>query len=144
MYLFSDMLCMMMCCLVVDSMDDAGSSSDRRVSPFSHEQRRIHGSSLQTCKHTTHRHFHRLYIANNLHSLANPSWLALLYHTFCMHIYHINHIRISFTVWKELEKENKDFFEAYEKSVEGKASYDHKTTRQRIQKMVSDSSKRHP
>ncbi|XP_027352764.1 uncharacterized protein LOC113863397 [Abrus precatorius] len=46
---------------------------------------------------------------------------------------------ITSTVWKELEKENKEFFEAYSRSREEKGS--ERETRQRIQNMVSDSSK---
>jgi hypothetical protein len=45
------------------------------------------------------------------------------------------------TVWKELEKENKEFFEAYTKSREDRAASEMET-RQRIQKMLSDSPKR--
>ncbi|KAJ1375532.1 hypothetical protein SESBI_50909 [Sesbania bispinosa] len=47
---------------------------------------------------------------------------------------------ITSTVWKELEKENKEFFEAYKRS---KAERDcsETETRQRIQNMVSGSSK---
>jgi len=44
-------------------------------------------------------------------------------------------------VWKELEKENKEFFEAYTKSREDRAASEMET-RQRIQKMLSDSPKR--
>ncbi|KAA8518855.1 hypothetical protein F0562_016371 [Nyssa sinensis] len=47
---------------------------------------------------------------------------------------------ITSTVWKELEKENKEFFEAYKKSREEKAS--EKETRQRIQEMLLDSSRK--
>ncbi|KAL6966133.1 hypothetical protein U1Q18_042592, partial [Sarracenia purpurea var. burkii] len=45
--------------------------------------------------------------------------------------------------WKELEKENKEFFEAYAKNREERASY-HKmgTTRQRLQKMLLSSSEK--
>ncbi|XP_010260038.2 PREDICTED: uncharacterized protein LOC104599268 isoform X2 [Nelumbo nucifera] len=45
---------------------------------------------------------------------------------------------ITSTVWKELEKENKEFFEAYTKSREGRMA--EMETRQMIQKMLSDSS----
>jgi hypothetical protein len=49
------------------------------------------------------------------------------------------------TVWKELEKENKEFFEAYTQSREEKAAAATEMgTRQRIPKMLSDSSKREP
>jgi hypothetical protein len=44
-------------------------------------------------------------------------------------------------VWKELEKENKEFFEAYTKRREDRAASEMET-RERIQKMVSESSKR--
>jgi hypothetical protein len=49
-------------------------------------------------------------------------------------------------VWKELEKENKEFFEAYTQSREEKAAAaaTEMGTRQRIPKMLSDSSKREP
>ncbi|XP_058737872.1 uncharacterized protein LOC131622922 [Vicia villosa] len=46
---------------------------------------------------------------------------------------------ITSTVWKELEKENKEFFEAYLKNRVERAS--ETETRQRIQNMVLDSSK---
>ncbi|CAK8543765.1 unnamed protein product [Lathyrus sativus] len=46
---------------------------------------------------------------------------------------------ITSTVWKELEKENKEFFEGYLKNREKRAS--ETETRQRIQNMVLDSSK---
>lgn len=45
------------------------------------------------------------------------------------------------TVWKELEKENKEFFEAYAKSREERAASEEETSR-RIQSLLSDSSKR--
>lgn len=48
---------------------------------------------------------------------------------------------ITSTVWKELEKENKEFFEAYTKRREDRAASEMET-RERIQKMVSESSKR--
>ncbi|XP_059305655.1 uncharacterized protein LOC132057193 [Lycium ferocissimum] len=49
---------------------------------------------------------------------------------------------ITSTVWKELEKENKEFFEAYKKTREEKGSSIQllETTRQRILNMVLDSS----
>ncbi|CAL5193954.1 unnamed protein product [Lathyrus oleraceus] len=46
---------------------------------------------------------------------------------------------ITSTVWKELEKENKEFFEAYLKNRVERGS--ETETRQRIQNMVLDSSK---
>ncbi|RDX72097.1 hypothetical protein CR513_48466, partial [Mucuna pruriens] len=46
---------------------------------------------------------------------------------------------ITATVWKELEKENKEFFEAYLRSRAERAS--ERETRQRIQNVVTDSSK---
>lgn len=45
------------------------------------------------------------------------------------------------TVWKELEKENKEFFEAYAKSREERAASEEETSR-RIQSLLSVSSKR--
>ncbi|XP_004493904.1 uncharacterized protein [Cicer arietinum] len=47
---------------------------------------------------------------------------------------------ITSTVWKELEKENKEFFEAYLRSRAEKAS--ETETRQRIRNMVLDYSKK--
>ncbi|XP_014495513.1 uncharacterized protein LOC106757369 isoform X2 [Vigna radiata var. radiata] len=47
---------------------------------------------------------------------------------------------ITSTVWKELEKENQEFFEAYSRSRAEKASISERETRQRIQNMVLDSS----
>lgn len=44
-------------------------------------------------------------------------------------------------VWKELEKENKEFFEAYTKKREDRSTSEMET-KQRIQNMVSESSKR--
>ncbi|KAG2405995.1 uncharacterized protein LOC124833455 isoform X1 [Vigna umbellata] len=46
----------------------------------------------------------------------------------------------STAVWKELEKENKEFFEAYSRSRAEKASVSERETRQRIENMVLDSS----
>ncbi|KAK7378576.1 hypothetical protein VNO80_04021 [Phaseolus coccineus] len=46
---------------------------------------------------------------------------------------------ITSTVWKELEKENQEFFEAYSRSRAERAS--ERETNERIQNMVSDSSK---
>ncbi|XP_048428266.1 uncharacterized protein LOC125471637 [Pyrus x bretschneideri] len=43
---------------------------------------------------------------------------------------------ITSTVWKELEKENREFFEAYTKSREAGSS--ETVTKQRIQKMLFD------
>ncbi|XP_073151998.1 uncharacterized protein [Henckelia pumila] len=48
---------------------------------------------------------------------------------------------ITSTVWKELEKENKEFFEAYTKKREEKASELTETT-QRLHKIQLDSSER--
>ncbi|XP_023921565.2 uncharacterized protein LOC112033023 [Quercus suber] len=48
---------------------------------------------------------------------------------------------ITSTVWKELEKENKEFFEAYTKRREDRSASEMET-KQRIQNMVSESSKR--
>jgi len=42
-------------------------------------------------------------------------------------------------VWKELAKENQEFFEAYSRSRAERAS--ERETKERIQNMVSDSSK---
>ncbi|KAL8039453.1 hypothetical protein ABFX02_10G037900 [Erythranthe guttata] len=50
---------------------------------------------------------------------------------------------ITSTVWKELEKENKEFFESYTKKREEKSSSDQETeTSQRIQNILLDSSKK--
>ncbi|XP_073282128.1 uncharacterized protein [Primulina huaijiensis] len=48
---------------------------------------------------------------------------------------------ITSTVWKELEKENKEFFEAYNKNREEKATELTETT-QRLQKIQLDSSEK--
>jgi len=50
----------------------------------------------------------------------------------CMHVME--------AVWKELEKENPEFFEAYSRSRAEKGSGSERETRQRIQNMVLDSS----
>ncbi|KAF8006339.1 hypothetical protein BT93_K0588 [Corymbia citriodora subsp. variegata] len=50
---------------------------------------------------------------------------------------------ITSTVWKELEKENKEFFEAYTSSMRDEVRGSRAETRQRIQKMLSDVSKLH-
>ncbi|KAI8556542.1 hypothetical protein RHMOL_Rhmol05G0261500 [Rhododendron molle] len=47
---------------------------------------------------------------------------------------------ITSTVWKELEKENKEFFQAYERDKEERESEMEPT--QRIHKMLLDSSKK--
>ncbi|KAK7839492.1 hypothetical protein CFP56_017946 [Quercus suber] len=44
-------------------------------------------------------------------------------------------------VWNELEKENKEFFEAYAESKSKEDRMSEEETRQMIQKMISDSSK---
>ncbi|ESW34675.1 hypothetical protein PHAVU_001G171100 [Phaseolus vulgaris] len=46
---------------------------------------------------------------------------------------------ITSTVWKELAKENQEFFEVYSRSRAERAS--ERETKERIQNMVSDSSK---
>ncbi|GMY08644.1 putative angiotensin-converting enzyme 2 [Fagus crenata] len=48
---------------------------------------------------------------------------------------------ITSTVWKELEKENKEFFEAYTQSQSKSDQMSEEETSQMIQKMISDSSK---
>ncbi|KAM7270766.1 hypothetical protein ACFE04_029980 [Oxalis oulophora] len=47
---------------------------------------------------------------------------------------------ITSTVWKELEKENKEFFEAYAQSKSTTDRMSEEETSQMIQKMISDSS----
>lgn len=44
-------------------------------------------------------------------------------------------------MWKELEKENKEFFEAYTKNREARAS-ETEITKQRIEKMLFDLSQK--
>ncbi|XP_022133966.1 uncharacterized protein LOC111006373 isoform X1 [Momordica charantia] len=51
---------------------------------------------------------------------------------------------ITSTVWSELEKENKEFFEAYAQSQSNKDRMSEEETSQMIQKMISDSSKGDP
>ncbi|CAL8165142.1 unnamed protein product [Prunus armeniaca] len=48
---------------------------------------------------------------------------------------------ITSTVWKELEKENKEFFEAYTKNREARA-FEMEITKQRIEKMLFDLSQK--
>ena len=48
---------------------------------------------------------------------------------------------ITSTVWNELEKENKEFFEAYAESQSKEDRMSEEETSQLIQKMISDSSK---
>ncbi|KAJ9694558.1 hypothetical protein PVL29_010171 [Vitis rotundifolia] len=48
---------------------------------------------------------------------------------------------ITSTVWKELEKENQEFFESYAKSREARG-YETEKTRENFQNMLSDSSER--
>ncbi|XP_030542572.1 uncharacterized protein LOC115749748 [Rhodamnia argentea] len=48
---------------------------------------------------------------------------------------------VTSTVWKELEKENEAFFEAYGRSARGEGRGSRVETRQRIQKMLADASK---
>jgi hypothetical protein len=45
------------------------------------------------------------------------------------------------TVWKELEKENKEFFKAYEEGQSKQEQMSEEETNQMIQKIISDSSK---
>ncbi|MED6199450.1 hypothetical protein PIB30_119235 [Stylosanthes scabra] len=47
---------------------------------------------------------------------------------------------ITSTVWNELEKENKEFFEGYLKSKEERITMSQEETTRIIQKMISDSS----
>lgn len=46
-------------------------------------------------------------------------------------------------MWKELEKENTEFFEAYARSTRDDERVSREETRQRIQKMLADASKLH-
>ncbi|CAH8359230.1 unnamed protein product [Eruca vesicaria subsp. sativa] len=48
---------------------------------------------------------------------------------------------ITSTVWKELEKENKEFFKAYEERQSKQEQMSEEETNQLIQKIISDSSK---
>ncbi|XP_021295991.1 uncharacterized protein LOC110425408 [Herrania umbratica] len=48
---------------------------------------------------------------------------------------------ITSTVWNELEKENKEFFEAYARSQSKQGRMSEEETSQMIQKMISDSPK---
>ncbi|KMT17502.1 hypothetical protein BVRB_2g037050 [Beta vulgaris subsp. vulgaris] len=48
---------------------------------------------------------------------------------------------ITSTVWNELEKENKDFFDNYSKSKNEEDRMSEAETSEMIQKMISDSSK---
>ncbi|KAJ0045847.1 hypothetical protein Pint_06205 [Pistacia integerrima] len=48
---------------------------------------------------------------------------------------------ITSTVWNELEKENKEFFEAYAQSHSKEDRMSEEETSQMIQKMITDSSK---
>ncbi|XP_062092755.1 uncharacterized protein LOC133798487 [Humulus lupulus] len=48
---------------------------------------------------------------------------------------------ITSTVWNELEKENKEFFEAYTESQSKEDKMSEEETSQMIQKMISDSAK---
>ncbi|XP_010529096.1 PREDICTED: uncharacterized protein LOC104810007 isoform X1 [Tarenaya hassleriana] len=48
---------------------------------------------------------------------------------------------ITSTVWKELEKENKEFFEAYEQRQSRQERMSEEETNKMIQKIISDSSK---
>ncbi|KAK8517122.1 hypothetical protein V6N13_092408 [Hibiscus sabdariffa] len=51
---------------------------------------------------------------------------------------------ITSTVWNELEKENKEFFEAYAQSQSKQDRMSEEETSQMIQKMISDSSNKDP
>ncbi|GMN57324.1 hypothetical protein TIFTF001_026441 [Ficus carica] len=48
---------------------------------------------------------------------------------------------VTSTVWNELEKENKEFFDAYAQSQSKEDKMSEEETSQVIQKMISDSSK---
>ena len=52
-----------------------------------------------------------------------------------------SHASNFFAVWNELEKENKEFFEAYAESKSKEDRMSEEETSQMIQKMISDSSK---
>ncbi|KAB2026220.1 hypothetical protein E1A91_D06G204000v1 [Gossypium mustelinum] len=51
---------------------------------------------------------------------------------------------ITSTVWNELEKENKEFFEAYAQSQSKQDRMSEEETCRMIQKMISDSSSKDP
>ncbi|KAL4369725.1 hypothetical protein GQ457_05G032300 [Hibiscus cannabinus] len=51
---------------------------------------------------------------------------------------------ITSTVWNELEKENKEFFEAYAQSQSKQDRMSEEETSQMIRKMISDSSNKDP
>ncbi|XP_061374432.1 uncharacterized protein LOC133316665 [Gastrolobium bilobum] len=53
----------------------------------------------------------------------------------------IKPVIITSAVWNELEKENKEFFEAYAQSKSKEDRMSEEETNQMIQKMISDSSK---
>lgn len=52
-----------------------------------------------------------------------------------------SHASNYFAVWNELEKENKEFFEAYAESKSKENRMSEEETSQMIQKMILDSSK---
>ncbi|KAG2328943.1 hypothetical protein Bca52824_000123 [Brassica carinata] len=49
---------------------------------------------------------------------------------------------ITSTVWKELEKENKEFFKVYEEKQSKNEQMSEEETKQMLQKIISDSSKK--
>ncbi|KAL9331903.1 hypothetical protein ACSQ67_001513 [Phaseolus vulgaris] len=83
-----------------------------------------------------------LYSENIVHRLIEECILFNMSKEECMEALskhaNINPV-ITSTVWKELAKENQEFFEAYSRSRAERAS--ERETKERIQNMVSDSSK---
>ena len=115
--------------------------------PFSHLSIAFLASLYATCIHThanaliqykstinfflTLTHTMMIYTQNTYHNMSSMS-LSL---SLSIYIYIYN------SVWNELEKENKEFFEAYEQSQSKEDKMSEEETSQMIQKMISDSSK---
>lgn len=100
----------------------AGSTSDRRVSSVSYDQGRMRGSPLQACQYPTRHHFHWSLLP--FINLFSPVFTDLHF------IFETHLTRPSVgcdynkPVWQELEKENKEFFEAYKQHKLGERKVD--------------------
>ncbi|RWW28864.1 hypothetical protein GW17_00006638 [Ensete ventricosum] len=114
--------------IIISFLHPHGATSDRAMSRLPHEQGRVHGGARQARRHQARHHFHRYPIIH----------LLLLKHLAFRWSHGARDLIVSscVAVWKELEKENKEFFQAYtmdqaEKAMEMEAA-------QRIQKMLAE------
>jgi TRAP-type C4-dicarboxylate transport system substrate-binding protein len=73
--------------------------------------------------------------------IYEPHYIRTLNGYISKKILYIKLLIINYAVWNELEKENKEFFEAYAKSKSKDERMSEEETNQMLQKIISDSSK---